>query len=828
MSETLDRIELSRLEVGLRLAEKGDERSELGQYFTPLNIARFMAGMARPRELDCYRVLDAGAGIGILTAAVIEAVGTWDHPPRAIHADLWELDEGLADDLRSTLDQCRAAADRAGIECRFRVHHADFIRGAVARLSSGPLFGSDTDRYDLAILNPPYRKLRSDTAEREMLSSIGIEASNLYAAFTWLALELLGDRGDLVAITPRSYMNGTYFRPFRQAIREKSAIRRVHIYDSRTKAFAGDAVLQENAIIHAERNGAPSPISITTSEGPEDTGLLVRQVEPRQLCDPNDPDAVIHVVPDETDAMIGERMRSLPNTLADLGLKVSTGRVVDFRARPRLRERPCPGSVPLIFPRHLKSGTVAWPDDRVRKPNAIIAEGPQDPLLMPSGWYVLIKRFSAKEEKRRVVASIFSPEDIADAQIGFDNKLNVIHQSGGGVGERLARGLAVYLNSTFVDSYFRQFSGHTQVNAGDLRSIRFPSVDELVAIGRHFNGHMPDQDHINTLLQKEISIMSETDDPIDAKRKTEEAVQILKAINAPRAQQNERSALTLLGLLDLAPASPWSEAGDPLRGVTELMDWMAKSYGKRYAPNTRETIRRFTLHQFIEMGLVLLNPDDPGRPPNSPKNVYQIEPSARALLARFGSDQWEKELATYLESMAGLNRMRAKPRQMMTVPITLPDGAELELSAGGQNVLIKQIVEEFAPRFTPGGRVLYLGDAGEKHLLNDAEYLAELGVTIDPHGKMPDVVIHYTERDWLVLVEAVTSHGPVNILRHNQLKDLFSGSTAGLVYVTAFLDRGAMREYLPEIAWETEVWVADAPGHLIHFNGERFLGPYAT
>jgi adenine-specific DNA-methyltransferase len=256
------------------------------------------------------------------------------------------------------------------------------------------------------------------------------------------------------------------------------------------------------------------------------------------------------------------------------------------------------------------------------------------------------------------------------------------------------------------------------------------------------------------------------------------------------------------------------------------MDWMAAKYGKKYAPNTRETVRRFTLHQFVEMGLVLLNPDNPQRPTNSPKNVYQIEPSALELLRTFGTDDWQENLTEYLDSMEGKNRLRETARRMTQIPVTLPSGETLQLSAGGQNVLIKEIIEQFAPRFTPGGHVVYVGDAGDKHLLNDESYLRTLGVVIDRHGKMPDVVIHYKQRNWLVLVEAVTSHGPVNMLRHTQLKDLFAASTAGLVFVTAFLDRQAMREYLPDIAWETEVWVADAPSHLIHFNGERFLGPY--
>ena len=255
---------------------------------------------------------------------------------------------------------------------------------------------------------------------------------------------------------------------------------------------------------------------------------------------------------------------------------------------------------------------------------------------------------------------------------------------------------------------------------------------------------------------------------------------------------------------------------------------MTANYGKQYAPNTRETIRRFTLHQFIEMGLVLLNPDDPKRPPNSPKNVYQLERSALELLQCFETDQWDVNLAAYRKSMGDKNRLREKVRQMERIPVVLPGGQKFELTAGGQNVLVKEIIEQFAPRFTPGGYVIYVGDAGEKHLLYDVNYLKGLGVEIDPHGKMPDVVIHHIVRNWLILIEVVTSHGPVNMLRHNQLKDLFAGSTAGMVFVTAFLDRVAMRQYLPEIAWETEVWVADAPGHLIHFDGDRFLGPHES
>ena len=320
--------------------------------------------------------------------------------------------------------------------------------------------------------------------------------------------------------------------------------------------------------------------------------------------------------------------------------------------------------------------------------------------------------------------------------------------------------------------------------------------------------------------------MQEARYSIEAKEHIRAAEEILKALQAPRGQRNERSALTLLGLLDLSPGQSWPEAVAPLRGVTQLMDWMREVYGKNYQPNTRESIRRQTLHQFIEMGLVIPNPDDPQRPPNSQYFVYQIESSALELIRLFHTEAWPHALATYLDSVALRNRLRERKREMERIPVSLPDDRTIELSPGGQNVLVKKIVEQFAPRFTPDGVLVYLGDTEEKHKYYEVEYLSSLGVDLDPHGRMPDVVIHFTEQNWLVIVEAVTSHGPVNALRHNQLRDLFAGSKAGLVFVTAFLNRSTMKDYLSEIDWETEVWVADAPDHLIHFDGERFLGPY--
>lgn len=309
-------------------------------------------------------------------------------------------------------------------------------------------------------------------------------------------------------------------------------------------------------------------------------------------------------------------------------------------------------------------------------------------------------------------------------------------------------------------------------------------------------------------------------------QKIKSALEILAKLGFPRQQQNERSALTLLALLKIKPDDTWENGTDPLMGITPMMDFFAEHYGKQYAPNTRETVRRQTVHQFLQAGIIVANPDKPTRPTNSPKAVYQIEPSALKLLREYGRPGWNKHLRAYLESVESLKKRYAKERDMLRIPVTLLNGRKIKLSPGGQNVLVKKIIDDFCPLFTPAGNVIYVGDTEMKWAYFDPDALSALGVTIEQHGKMPDVVVHYKNKNWLLLIEAVTSHGPVDPKRRQELKTLFAGSKAGLVYVTAFLDRKTMLKYHAEISWETEIWIAETPTHLIHLNGERFLGPY--
>jgi hypothetical protein len=309
-------------------------------------------------------------------------------------------------------------------------------------------------------------------------------------------------------------------------------------------------------------------------------------------------------------------------------------------------------------------------------------------------------------------------------------------------------------------------------------------------------------------------------------KKVAEALSVLVDLGMPRAQQNERSALALLALLDFSPGKAWREAQDPLMGITPIMDWARKHYQKRYAPNTRETVRRQTMHQFVQAGIALYNPDRPDRPVNSPHAVYRIAPDCLTLLRSFGSTGYKRRLAVYLGNRETLSAQYAKHREMKRVPVRVAGGREIRLSPGEHSELIRAIWEEFSPRFVPGGQLVYAGDTGDKWGYFDEQLLASLGVTVDNHGKMPDVVIYFPERKWLVLAEAVTSHGPVDAKRHKELQAMFQRCKAGLVFVSAFPNRKTFTKYLEAISWETEVWIADNPSHLIHFNGARFLGPY--
>lgn len=310
--------------------------------------------------------------------------------------------------------------------------------------------------------------------------------------------------------------------------------------------------------------------------------------------------------------------------------------------------------------------------------------------------------------------------------------------------------------------------------------------------------------------------------------KIDEASEVLRSLGLPAAQQNERSALSLLALADLRPRTAWKNAKQPLLRIWDIMGFMQRHYKKKYAANTRETIRRQTIHQFEQARLVDRNPDDPARPTNSGKNCYCLTSEALTLLRSFGTSRFDHKLAEFLKQFGTLQQAYSKRRKARQVPLKLASGEIVYLSPGKHNELQVKIVHELGPRFAPGAVVVYIGDTAQKHVVLEAELLVELNFPITQHDKLPDAVLLDRKRNWLFLIEAVTSHGPVSPKRHRELETMLQSTTAERIYVTAFLTTADFRKYAADIAWETEVWIAEHPDHMIHFNGPKFLGPYKS
>ena len=308
--------------------------------------------------------------------------------------------------------------------------------------------------------------------------------------------------------------------------------------------------------------------------------------------------------------------------------------------------------------------------------------------------------------------------------------------------------------------------------------------------------------------------------------KIEDAQKILKAFGLPPAQYNEMAALTLLALCNLKEQDNWKKATKQSMGVSkDIMNFVNVNYDKSYAPNTRETFRRQVLHQFVQARIVDYNPDDPKLPVNSPKAHYALTAEALEVIKSYKTKNWEKALSHFLAVVGKLSDVYLKERELNQIPVTLQNGKTIKLSAGKHNEVQGAIVEQFAPRFANGGVLLYLGDTAKKDLHVDVQELKNLGIPIDQHSKLPDVVIFDTKRNWLFLIEAVTSHGPVSPKRLLELEEFLKDCKVGKVYVTAFPDMTEFKKHSNNIAWETEVWLMEVPDHMIHFNGDRFMGP---
>ena len=309
-------------------------------------------------------------------------------------------------------------------------------------------------------------------------------------------------------------------------------------------------------------------------------------------------------------------------------------------------------------------------------------------------------------------------------------------------------------------------------------------------------------------------------------QKIEEAINLLTLFGMPKAQQNERTAYCLLSLLNMTPEKEWKNAENPLMGITPMMNFAKKYYNKIYAPNTRETFRRFSTHQMVQAGIVLYNPDDPARPVNSPNAVYQISAEALQIIKLYKTKVFTKMLGDFIKQKPTLIQQYARERQMKMVSIKIKENHSIQISPGKHSELIRDIIEQMTPRFLPESLLVYVGDTGEKWGYYDQELAGNLLFNIQQHGKMPDVILYAKGKALLVLIESVTSHGPVDSKRYIELEALFSSVMIDKVYISAFPDKKVFAHYIGDIAWETEVWIADNPTHMIHFNGDKFIGAH--
>ncbi len=440
-----------------------------------------MAGLFTPTSTKTCHLLDAGAGVGSLSAAFLNR--TRKLGLETIELDAFEIDSSLHSQLSETL-----ASYQTHLNFKVHLHTQDFIHAASDWLS-GNLFAQPLPRYDYVILNPPYQKIRSNSSHRKALRQVGIETVNLYSAFIALSLLLLGDRGQLVAIAPRSFCNGPYYRPFRKLLLQQAAIRQIHLFESRRQAFKKDNVLQENIILHVERGLQQGDVIISTSTDGKFNDLTQRDYPFKQVVSSSDPEHFIHI-PTPHESHPSSLSSKFCYSLGDLGIHVSTGPVVDFRLKPHLRQMPDSKTVPLLYPLHIQDSQITWPQPQSKKPNAIALNSETQKWLYPQGFYCVVRRFSSKEEKWRIVASLVDPNRLQNLLFfGFENHLNVFHKKKQGLPPTLARGLMVLLNSTLIDQQFRRFSGHTQVNVTDLKQMRYPSLEVIIDLGYWSEGY---------------------------------------------------------------------------------------------------------------------------------------------------------------------------------------------------------------------------------------------------------------------------------------------------------------------------------------------------
>ena len=471
-----------------------EHRKGVGHYLTPAAVARFMADCSAYTAAH-FRVLDPGSGSGILSAAVCEAVAAHDNV-ESLHVDAYETEPVLADLTQRVLAFSQDWLGQRGLTLTFDVRNEDFVLESAASIKSmteANWFGGSEEprsEYDLVISNPPYFKIGKDDPRAVAWSSVVNGQPNIYALFMSISAELLSKSGQLVYIVPRSFASGPYFRRFREVFFRKVAPTVIHLFESRKDVFKNQTVLQENLVIAAQKleDGEAMDgrqVLVSHSKGAHDLAERERHlVDVDSVLDPANEQRELSIPLSAEDLRLVEVMRSWPNTLHSLGLEISTGPVVPFRAREFLADAATENSiVPLLWMQHVRPMRTTWPLGVCDKPQWIKVSADSTKLLVADQTYVLTRRFSAKEEKRRLVSAPLIRGSLSADMVGLENHLNYVRGVWRDLDEELAYGMSALLNSACLDRYFRISNGNTQVSATELRAMPLPAEEEIRSIG---------------------------------------------------------------------------------------------------------------------------------------------------------------------------------------------------------------------------------------------------------------------------------------------------------------------------------------------------------
>lgn len=460
-----------------------DDRRAIAQIFTPALVARFMAARV-PRIGEEFTFVDAGAGVGMLAAAMCERIAGLPKP-RRVTAELYETDPVVLPALRQTLAECRTILATNGHHLDATILEEDFVlrRPTASLYAPAPR----TAYADVVLMNPPYAKLAKDSPQARAFSEIVHGQPNMYALFMAAAVELLRPGGELIAITPRSYCNGLYFREFRRWLLARMSLRHIHLFESRRATFKDAEVLQESVITVATRQSRQAAeVLVSSSHGTEIEGCEATPRAAGTIIDDPAGACVIRLPSADSDLEIMRIVESWSGTFADRGLRISTGPVVLFRAsRHLLDTADHADAVPLLSIHNVRPYATVWPVAKGSKPIALQATSATAALLLPARNYVFLRRFSAKEERRRLTASPYIPSASERRRpIALENHVNYVTHSNRELTEAEVYGLVALFNSALLDRYFRVMSGNTQVNATEIRSIPFPNLRTIARIGQ--------------------------------------------------------------------------------------------------------------------------------------------------------------------------------------------------------------------------------------------------------------------------------------------------------------------------------------------------------